>query len=277
MDATGQPETYPTPAQVWRNKTRVCEDCHLRAANYGLTTEARRRWCARCAANHGASLRCKGPSSLCLDCGAKLPSYGILGDAKSKWCMPCAHANHPDAVYLRASKRTLAAQTLDNDGTPHAEESLESGEAQCDGKNKEGTAKKRGRPKGKRNGSTSPKQVGRKTQMCQDCAQRNVEKCANYGMHEGGKRCARKLIGISSCFCRCCVCVAALLTCIVVRTDAGARCAQKITRARSVSITRNAKGAVCRSAGAPLKRNGRVLSPRARPSAGTLDNYITYL
>ena len=84
----------------------VCEDCGRRAG-YGLPDEGRRRWCAGCAAAHGAvSLQKR---KMCEGCGLKQANFGLPADGRRRWCARCAPA-HDDG---RSKKRRKKGQEVE--------------------------------------------------------------------------------------------------------------------------------------------------------------------
>ena len=87
--ATLEPETYPTPAQTWRNKCKMCEGCNERTANYGYASEQKRRWCASCAAPHGATLKCRVEDQPKRRKKYRQPGSIQGGDEPGIW-IPCA-------------------------------------------------------------------------------------------------------------------------------------------------------------------------------------------
>eukprot|EP01050_Picozoa_sp_SAG11_P023920 SAG11_NODE_4949_length_1712_cov_0.789213_3_plen_224_part_00 len=73
----------------------------MKVKNYGLPGETRRRWCGRCAKNHGgekktgenrnARVEKKRPwTPYCEDCEVKARNYGLPDVVSRRWCGGCA-------------------------------------------------------------------------------------------------------------------------------------------------------------------------------------------
>jgi hypothetical protein len=71
-------------------KRKMCEGCGLKQANYGLASEAKRRWCAACMKAKGAVSLQK--QKMCEHCGINQPKYGLASEGKARWCLGCGKA-----------------------------------------------------------------------------------------------------------------------------------------------------------------------------------------
>ena len=66
-------------------KRKMCEGCGLKQANYGLASEAKRRWCAGCMKAKKAVSPQK--QKMCEHCGINQPKYG-----QCCWAVQCCRA-----------------------------------------------------------------------------------------------------------------------------------------------------------------------------------------
>jgi hypothetical protein len=82
-------------------KRKMCEGCGLKQANYGLASEAKRRWCAGCMKTKEA-VPLQKQKKMCEGCGLKHPTYGLASEGKARWCAGCGAAE--GAVSLQKQK-----------------------------------------------------------------------------------------------------------------------------------------------------------------------------
>ena len=100
-----------------KEKIMQCQECGVKARNYGLESERVKRWCGSCAKARGAvhSRKWQGQYAVppvrlhkkgkCEDCALKVPSFGMKGKRPTKrWCSGCAKA-HAGAVSVSQHKR----------------------------------------------------------------------------------------------------------------------------------------------------------------------------
>ena len=98
-------------------KRKMCEGCGLKQANYGLASEAKRRWCAGCMkakeavplatdphAQAAGSTRGVARSKECEDCELKPPRFGLASEGRKRWCAGCVKA-HPGALLVVQKKK----------------------------------------------------------------------------------------------------------------------------------------------------------------------------
>jgi hypothetical protein len=81
----------------------MCEDCNVKWPHFGLVTEGKRRWCARCARKSHPAAQSLQRQRRCEDCTRKCPSFGHPAENKKRWCGSCAK-RHPGAQSLLRRK-----------------------------------------------------------------------------------------------------------------------------------------------------------------------------
>jgi hypothetical protein len=81
-------------SNVQKQWTKMCEDCELKHAKFGLVVEEKRWWCSGCAKAHDGAVDVG--HKMCEDCELKQAKFGLVG-GKRQWCSGCAKA-HDGAV-----------------------------------------------------------------------------------------------------------------------------------------------------------------------------------
>ena len=83
---------------------KMCEECGLKGAGFGLPNDRKRLWCGPCGKPKGAIHL---GSKMCEDCGNATAHYGMSSDHKRLWCSVCSK-QHPGSELL--SKAQMCQQ-----------------------------------------------------------------------------------------------------------------------------------------------------------------------
>ena len=77
---------------------KMCEDCGLKQAHYGLKGLGKPQWCAGCAKDQEGETELIHKHKLCEGCGKKRAHFGLTDSGKPRWCAGCAEGQEAPSL-----------------------------------------------------------------------------------------------------------------------------------------------------------------------------------